>query len=219
MTFQEHLSSIRQSIETSLEPRQVKIMHRATEELIQSGQEERILAVGDKMPQILLSNQEDLQVKFSSLLQEGPLVITFYRGVWCPYCNADLQNLNSYTQAVEDAGARMVAISPETGDFVKQIHRKFRLNFDLFSDPGNRTADAFGLRFRLNDELIALYRDELEIDLTRHNGDDSWTLPMPARYVIDRSGIVVYAEAGADYTLRPDPDAMISVLESLISQD
>lgn len=188
------------------------IMERATEELIASGQARMALKAGDRAPEFMLKDQEGNPVSSRDLLAKGPLVVTFYRGVWCPYCNLDLQAINEALPQIQAYGANVVAVSPQTPVNSRKSVRTNELRFPVLSDVGNETAAAFGLRFSLPDYLVDLYKS-LRNDLPAFNGDPSWTLPMPARYVIGRDGIVLYSEVNPDYTRRPDPAEMFPILE------
>jgi peroxiredoxin len=186
-------------------------MHRATAELQASGQAERALKAGDRAPEFALPDAEGALVRSSELLARGPLVVSFYRGVWCPYCNMDLEALEAFVPEVRAQGGALVAISPQTAANSRKSARQNGLSFPILSDRGNEVAAAFGVRFRLPDYLIELYR-QLKNDLTAFNGDSAWTLPMPARYVIGRDGVIRYAEVNADYTRRPEPEDMLPAL-------
>lgn len=188
------------------------VMERATAELIASGQAGRAIKAGDRAPSFSLADQNGNAVSSAALLAQGPLVITFYRGVWCPYCNIELQALNEVLPQVRALGADVVAISPQTPVNSRKSVRENRLDFPVLSDAGGETGAAFGLRFALPDYLVELYK-KLGNDLPAFNDDPSWTLPMPARYVIGQDGIVLYSEVNPDYTHRPDPADMLPVLE------
>lgn len=188
------------------------IMERATAELIAGGQAARAVKAGDRAPQFTLHDQDGNEVSSSDLLARGPLVVTFYRGVWCPYCNIELQALNEALPQIQAYGGNVVAISPQTPVNSRKSVRTNQLGFPVLSDVEGRTGAAFGLRFKLPDYLVDLYK-QLKNDLPAFNNDPSWTLPMPARYVIGRDGIVLYSEINPDYTQRPDPAEMFSVLE------
>lgn len=191
------------------------IMERATAELIASGQASRAVKAGDLAPTFRLKDQDGQEVTSTDLLNQGPLVVTFYRGVWCPYCNLELQALNEALPELQRLGASVVAISPQSAVNSRKSVRVNGLNFPVLNDTHNETAGAFGLRFALPDYLVDLYK-ALKNDLPAFNGDPSWTLPMPARYVIGMDGIVAYSEVNPDYTHRPDPSEMIPVLQKLM---
>lgn len=187
------------------------IMERATAELIASGQAGRALQAGDKAPVFTLDDPEGQPVSSAELLAQGPLVISFYRGVWCPYCNLELQALQETLPQFVALGASLVAISPQVAANSRKSQRQNKLGFPILGDPENAVAAAFGLRFTLPGYLVDLYK-MLKNDLPAFNGDPSWTLPMPARYVIAQDGTIVYAEVNPDYTLRPEPASMLPVL-------
>ncbi|SFQ66949.1 Peroxiredoxin [Variovorax sp. OK605] len=190
-------------------------MHRATAELVAADAAGHALKAGDTAPAFTLQDADGAAHSSTGLLARGPLVLTFCRGVWCPYCNMDLQALQEALPAVRERGAELVAVSPQTASNSRKSARDNKLAFPILSDPGNEVAAAFGLRFRLPDYLIELYRDAFKNDLTVVNGDPGWTLPMPARYVIAPDGTIAYAEVNPDYTNRPDPSELLPVLDSL----
>jgi peroxiredoxin len=152
-------------------------------------------------------------VASQDLLATGPLIVSFYRGVWCPYCNMELQALQEALPAFREAGANLVAISPQTPANSRKSVRQNGLGFPILSDPGNAVAAAFGLSFKLPDYLVQLYT-MLKNDLPRCNGDASWTLPMPGRFVIAQDGMIRYAEVNPDYTRRPEPRDMLPALRA-----
>ena len=215
MSLQESLDKIKLRIESSLPKETVSIMHQATKDLENSGIGNSILKTGDKAPEFNLKNQDGKMVSSEELLKKGPLIITFYRGVWCPYCNTDLANLKRYTSQLEELNGTMVSISPQVPQYNKQIIDQQRLNFDLLSDTENNVAHAIGLRWEMVDPLRSLYNDKFKISLPNYNGDDSWTLPVPARFIIDKDGLIKYSEFSVDYTKRPNPDALVEALKKI----
>jgi peroxiredoxin len=188
------------------------IMERATDELVASGQATRALKAGDRAPAFTLCDPDGEAVSSADLLAKGPLVITFYRGVWCPYCNMELQALQETLPQIEALGASLVAISPQNSVNSRKSVRQNKLDFPILSDAHNEVALAFGLCFALPDYLVALYK-KLGNDLPTVNGDPSWTLPMPARYVIGQDGVILYSEVNPDYTHRPEPSDLLPVLQ------
>lgn len=213
MTLEQTLAKLKAKIEGSMPAETVNIMHQATRDLEASGIGSGILKVGDKAPEFKLKNQNGEEVSSEELLKNGPLIVTFYRGVWCPYCNADLANLKRYKKEIEGLGASMLSISPQTEKKNQEIVERQRLNFDLLSDPGNEVAAGFGLRWTMVDPLRSLYENTFRISLPAFNGEDSWTLPVPSRFIIGTDGIITYAEYSIDYTKRPNPDVLIEALK------
>jgi peroxiredoxin len=192
-------------------------MHRAIQELIDSGAADRALKAGDIAPSFTLDDANGQPVSSAELLKRGPLVVTFYRGVWCPYCSLDLEALEAAHSEITNAGATLIAISPQLPVNSRKSIRQNGVTFPMLFDPGNDVAAAFGLRYTLPDYLIDLYKNAFKNDLEQVNGDPSWTLPMPARYVIGEDGVIRYAEVSPDYTNRPDPSEILAVLTARVS--
>lgn len=216
MTLQSKLDAFKADFEAgkppyNVPPSVIATMHRATAELIASGAPERALKAGDKAPAFVLNDPEGQSVSSADLLAKGPLVVSFYRGVWCPYCNMELQALQAALPDFRELGGSLVAISPQSAANSRKSVRQNDLDFPILSDTHNDVAAAFGLRFELPDYLIELYKG-LKNDLPSFNGDPSWTLPMPARYVIGQDGTILYAEVNPDYTRRPEPADMLPTL-------
>jgi peroxiredoxin len=190
----------------------IETMRRATAELIASGVAKRAKKAGDVAPSFSLKDAEGNVVRSDALLRKGPLVVSFYRGAWCPYCNMELQALEAAKPAFDRHRASLLAISPQTAANSRKSMRQNKLTFPILSDVKGKLGAAFGLRFELPDYLIELYK-RLKNDLPTFNDDPSWTLPMPARYVIGQDGTILYSEVNPDYTHRPEPEDMISVLQ------
>jgi len=165
---------------------------------------ENALGVGAKAPSFELQDHGGKLVSSSDLLSRGRLVICFIRGRWCPFCVGQMEAMNLVAPFFEEAGASLVAISPQT---VKQsyfMHDQHKLRFPLLSDAGNKVARAFGLTYRVPAAQEAVYRRAF-VNLPLANGDESWELPMAATYVLDRDGKALFASANEDYTERPEP--------------
>ena len=191
-------------------------MERATAELIESGQAQRARKAGDVAPVFTLNDPEGNAVSSRELLARGPLVVSFYRGVWCPYCNLELQALQASLADITARGASLVAISPQTGANSRKSQRDNKLAFPILSDVKSEVANAFGIRFALPDYLAEIYKT-FGNNLPVINDDPAWVLPMPARYVIGTDGIIAYSEVNPDYTHRPDPSELLPVLDRLRS--
>ncbi|WP_043832707.1 peroxiredoxin-like family protein [Muricoccus aerilatus] len=219
MKLQDKLDAMRADFENGRFPlvptrAQLDTMQRATQSLIDSRQADRALKAGDKAPEFTLRDAEGATVSSRELLARGPLVATFYRGVWCPYCNFDLQALEEVRPEIEARGASLVAISPQTPANSRKSQRDNKLNFPILSDAGAAVTAEFGLRFSLPEDLIQVYK-QFGNDLAKINDNPSWVLPMPARYVIGTEGVIAYAEVNPDYTRRPDPSELLPVLDRL----
>jgi peroxiredoxin len=173
-----------------------------------------ILPVGATTPQFELPDHDGKVVSSLQLSSKGRLVLCFIRGRWCPFCVGQMEAMNAILPEIESAGASMVAISPQT---VKQsffMCDQHKLRFPLLSDAGNNVARQFGLAYRVSNDQQALYRRTF-VNLPFVNGDESWELPIPATYIIDRDGTVLYASANENYTERPEPEGIVRFLQSI----
>jgi peroxiredoxin len=214
MSLQDKLDAVKAEFEI-IAPAPIRaIMDEATNDLIASGQAQRALKAGDRAPFFVLPEPDGNLVSSAELLRAGPLVITFYRGNWCPYCNLDLQSLEEAAPAVRHRGAELLAISSQTPVNSRKSQRENALSFPILADEGGRVAEMFRIRWKLSDALQEAYQG-FGVDLPMFNGEDSWTLPMPARYVIGQDGLIAYAEVNPDYTLRPDPSELLPTLDRL----
>jgi peroxiredoxin len=191
-----------------------QVMLRAGEELAASGQDTRALSAGDRAPRFALPSATGRTVALDDLLADGPVVLTFYRGAWCPYCNIALRGLQQRHADITARGARLVAVSPQVPDESLTLVEKHGLAFDVLSDVGSGTAGQYGLAFDLPDDLAAVY-DRLGFELERVNGGHPRTLPLPATYVIDRGGVIRWAFVATDYTTRAEPADIIAALDAL----
>ena len=169
---------------------------------------ERVLQAGSKAPTIELKDHNGQLVSSADLLSRGPLVICFFRGRWCPFCVGQLEAMNLILPEIEEAGASLIAISPQTVQQSFFMADQHKLRFPLLSDAGNQVAQQFGLVYRVPDEQQAIYRRAF-VNLPFANGDDSWELPIPAIFILDREGTVLYASANEDYTERPEPSQIL----------
>lgn len=191
-----------------------EIMQRAGQELADSGQADRALAVGAQAPRFSLPSATGQTLALDDLLADGPVVLTFYRGAWCPYCNIALRSLQQHHEAITARGARLVAVSPQIPDESLNLTEKHDLAFDVLSDTGSDTAKQYGLAFDLPDDLAAVY-DKLGFDLQRVNDGHPRTLPLPATYVIDRTGVIRWAFVDTDYTTRAEPAEILAALDAM----
>lgn len=191
-----------------------EIMSRASRELAESGQAAQALTVGDTAPDFTLPAADGGTVRLSTLLESGPVVLTFYRGAWCPYCNLALRALQERVDDMTERGARLVAVSPQIADESLSLVQKHELTFDVLSDIGSDTAKQYGLAFDLPEELAAVY-DDFGMDLQRVNAGHARTLPLPATYVIAPDGTIRWAFVNTDYTTRAEPADIIAALDSL----
>ncbi|HSA93227.1 MAG TPA: peroxiredoxin-like family protein [Terriglobales bacterium] len=212
-SLQETLEALRDRVHSMIPAATVAVHDRAAEELRRSGIAERILAAGSKAPAFELPDKDGKMVRSEDLLARGRLVVKFFRGRWCPYCIAELEAYNELLQEIEAAGATLVAASPQTVRQTFFLADQHQLRFPLLSDAGNAVARQFGLVYRLPEDLKAVFQRAF-INLVHSNGDSSWELPLPAAYVLDRDGTVLYAAADCDFRRRPDPAAVLAALRA-----
>jgi peroxiredoxin len=168
-------------------------------------------AVGAKAPDFTLNDHNGKPVSLAELLNKGRLVVSFFRGRWDPFCCGQLEAMNRVLPEIEQVGASLIAISPQTVKQAFFMADQHRLRFPLLSDSGNQVARQFGLVYRVPDEQEAIYRRSF-INLPFTNGDESWELPIPATYILEHDSTVRYASANEDYTDRPEPGEILERL-------
>jgi len=195
-------------------PADVQAVHaRAVAGLKAQGLAAGALKVGDKSPSFELPDHNGRPVSSANLLAQGRLVLCFIRGRWCPFCVGQMEAMNYIAAAVEAEGASLVAVSPQTEKQAFFMHDQHKLAFPLLVDTRNQLARQFGLVYRVPEEQQGLYRSTF-VNLPFANGDSSWELPIPATFVIDRDSSILFASANEDYTDRPEPLEILSVIES-----
>jgi peroxiredoxin len=193
-------------------PAETQAVHaQAVAELKQRQIAASILPVGAKAPQFELQDHDGKIVSSSSLLARGRLVLCFIRGRWCPFCVGQLEAMNLILPQIGQAGVALVGISPQTVQQTFFMRDQHRLRFPLLSDAGNKVAQQFGLTYRVPAPQEAVFRRAF-VSLPFANGDESWELPIPATYILDRDGTVLYASANEDYTERPEPAEILNFL-------
>ena len=189
------------------------LMNTTNEELIAQHIKDNALQIGQKVENFSLANHNGENIELADLLKKGPIIISFYRGGWCPYCNLELKALNDYLAQFKTQSAQLVAISPQLPDETLSTAQKNDLEFDVLSDVSNKVAEQFGLLFTLDERIQALYT-QFGIDFEHYYGDKSFKLPLPATYVINQEGVITYAFLNEDYTLRAEPTDIMAALES-----
>lgn len=187
-------------------------MCRATEQLRQSGVLNRCVREGDRAPGFRLPDAEGRPVELDRLLQSGPVVLCFYRGQWCPYCNLELRGYQQALPRLKALGASLVAVSPQTPDHSAATAQANALAYPVLSDVGLAVARAYGLAFDLPAELVDLYQNAFKLDLVKWNDAGGWSLPIPATYLIGRDGRVLLAHVDPDYRDRLDPETILQKL-------
>ena len=189
------------------------IFNRGIEVVRETGIEDAALGVGDDAVDGELISATGEAVLLSDLWKEKPLVVVWYRGGWCPFCNGHLKELQKALPAIAEAGGQVVAISPELPESASETAANNDLSFTLLTDQGNELARKYNLVFKLPDFVEPIYRERIQLE--KYNGEDSYELPLAATYVIDADGKIRYAFLDADYKLRADPEEILAALKSL----
>lgn len=185
--------------------------------MIAAGIGEQAIKVGERAPEFALPDALGHEVRLTDLLAQGPVVVTFYRGEWCPYCNLTLRAYQAILPQIQALGASLVAISPQTPDNSLTTVEKKELTYPVLSDAGNRVARQFGLVYTVDEQIRSLYT-AIGNDLQTFNGDASWELPVPGTFVIARDGTVRHAFVEADYRLRLEPKDLLAALRQQAGQ-
>ena len=212
--LKDQLEETVQAFMASLPEDEARITAKSFETLQASDTADGAINTGDTTPDFELPNATGGTVRLYDVLNKGPVILNFYRGGWCPFCNLELQALQSRLEEINTLGATLIGISPETPDHSLTTAEKHQLGFDVLSDIGNNTARDFGLIFTVYEEMRPLYL-KWELDVPSFNGVNSWELPVPATYLINTDGIVRAAHVDKDYTKRMEPDLILTALRSL----
>lgn len=193
-------------------PAETRAIHaRAVAELQERQIAANVLPAGAKAPTFELRNHNGKLVSSVELLGRGRAVLCFIRGRWCPFCVGQIEAMNLIVQQLKQAGASLVAISPQTVQQCFFMHDQHKLQFGLLSDPGNRVARQFGLVYRVPEYQEAVYK-RVFVNLPFINGDESWELPIPATLILGPEGAIFYAYGNEDYTQRPEPSEILAAL-------
>lgn len=180
--------------------------------VIQSGLVKQALNTGDLAPDFVLNNAVSIPVRLSKLLEKGPVILTWYRGGWCPYCNLQLRFMQQYLPQFTALGASLVALTPELPDKSLDTTEKNELAFEVLTDYNNEVARKFGIMYTLHDELVDIYNGRLE----KYNGVEGNEIPLPATYVIDQQLMIRYAYLNPNYKERAEPGDIISALQTIV---
>ena len=214
MNLQLELSKFQREFLTKFPPEKAAIMQRATQALAKEFQNRRALRIDDEAPDFLLQNTDGQQISLYDKLNQGAVILCFYLGSWCPYCNLELRAYQGLLPKIQALGASVLAISPQTIDASRKTALNNALSFDILSDAGCQIARDYGVVFEIPDPLKLLYT-ELGHALPDYNGTEDWLLPVPATFIIDRRHHIALAHIDVDYTKRYEPADAIAILLSL----
>ncbi|MFH1686240.1 MAG: peroxiredoxin-like family protein [bacterium] len=212
-SLQARLDSLSSSSASRVPAELMSVMKTGIQQVAEGTVLETALKVGDAAPTFGLMGTSGKVIQLPGLLKKGPVVLVFYRGGWCPYCNLQLAALQDVLPEIERLGATLLAIGPEIPDSGRATYTRHQLGFDLLSDVGNRVARSYGLAYAVPREMA----DALSkfVDVAAYNGDDSGELPLTATYVINRQGIITYAFFEVDYKRRAEPVEILETLKQL----
>jgi peroxiredoxin len=218
MNLKQELSRARDHWASVLDTPTVALMNRANDSLRAPEILGRALQEGDRAPNFRLPNAQGGFVELNALLEQGPVVLAFYRGQWCPYCNLELRAYQELLPQLKALGANLVAVSPQTPDNSLSTAEKNGLAYPVLSDVGLHVARAYGVAFDLPPELVGLYQRQWNNDLVKWNGEGGWSLPIPATYVIGQDARIALAHVDPDYRDRLEPEAVLARLHTLDAQ-
>ena len=193
------------------DPTTARVFKEGIESVMESGVLDNALKVGDVASNFKLINALGETVDLYEYLKKGKVVLTWYRGGWCPYCNITLQQLQQELPNFKTNGARLIALTPELPDKSLSTSEKHDLKFEVLSDVGNKVAKEYGIVFKLTNEVAEIYNRFFSI--VDFNGDASNELPLAATYIIDQEGKIIYAFLDADYRNRAEPSELTEVLK------
>ena len=214
MSLEQELAAFKAEFSRTAPPGRAALYEAKIEELRADFASASAINVGETAPGFALPNAAGKSIVLKDLLKSGPVVLTFYRGGWCPYCNIQLRAYQSVLAQISTLGARLVAISPQLPDNSLDTVDKNALTFDVLSDVGNEVARSYGLVYSLPEEIRSALRSNNKA-LPSINGNESWELPVPATYVIARDRRVVLAYIEVDYRKRLEPEALLTCLKSI----
>jgi peroxiredoxin len=205
VSLQKQLEELTTKLHALVPAERLALIDDAIQQLRRSGILERALKVGDTAPAFELHDGDGMLWRSQEFLRSGPLVVVFYRGRWCAYCNTQLTALQQHHSEIAACGTSLVAVSPQTQKHSYMTRDMHKLRYPVLSDPGNETARKFGLVWRLSPELQAMY-ESIMTRLPGYNGDQSWELPVPATYIVQPDGRISFARVDVDWRQRPEPE-------------
>lgn len=213
MTLLQDIEKFRKEMIPKIPAHVMQALQKTAAELLGKKLERHALNRGDTIPAFTLPDATGNPVSSEQLLESGFLVVSFYRGGWCPYCNLELKALQSALQKIKTLEAHLVVISPELPNHAFATQERHALEYPVLSDANNEVAKKFGLVYELGEEMTELFKHNFDWDLMAINGTEKVELPFPATYVVDRDGVIQYAFVDADYTKRAEPDKILEVLQ------
>ena len=196
-------------------PQTIRVKIAQAMERVEQNQMAPGLEVGERAPEIRLQNVDRQEVSLQERLSAGPVVLTFFRGDWCPVCNLQLLALQRTLPDIQAAGASLLAVTPQLLTHVLSLKEKAELDFELLSDVDQKAIREYRLQFAMPSEVQEIYLGVFGLDLGEQNADGSWNLPVPATFIIDQEGVIRTRHVTADFTRRMEPDDVMEALDAL----
>ena len=211
MNLTKELTDFAQGMAKQAPQEALEIIGSEIQKLAQSGITERALKKGDRASSFSLQNAEGQQIALDTLLKEGPVIVSFNRGNWCPFCSLEFRAIQESLPNIAQAGASLVSISPQTPEKSRELKAKNGYDFEVLYDEGNRVAREYGVSFVLSAPLRPIH-EQFGMDIPGHNGNDSFELPLAATYVIGRDGIVIHSFVSANWMERAEVSEIVDLL-------
>ena len=213
ISLSDQLEAYKQRFLQKADARKIRVFDEGVDDVAQSGITASATQKGDQYLDFTLKNAAGKEVQLSEVLAKGPVVLTWYRGGWCPYCNLQLRAFQQVLPEIEAQGAQLVAITPELPDNSLSTQEKNELSFEVLTDQDNEIARQYGLVFKLTPEVAVYYKDAFDLEV--YNGNTTDELPLAATYVISQDGVIQYSFLDADYRVRAEPSEIVEILKGL----
>ena len=210
-TLAKQIEQLNQELSSQLPQEVINAFGKSVDDLKTKNIEDRCIQPGEKMPEFILPNATGKMIDSNDILKKGKMILAFYRGSWCPYCNLELKFLQDNLSRIKDKNAVLIAVSPQTPDHSLSMAEKNKLGFEVLSDQNNDFAKKLGIFFQLQDFVLPYYRN-LGINLSEFNNNDENLLPVPAVFVVDQDRRVIYKYLDVNYMNRVDVEELIQAL-------
>ncbi|MGG7440007.1 peroxiredoxin-like family protein [Chryseobacterium arthrosphaerae] len=210
-TLAKQIEQLNQELSSQLPQEVINAFGKSVDDLKTKNMEDRCIRPGEKMPEFILPNATGKMIDSNDILKKGKMILAFYRGSWCPYCNLELKFLQDNLSRIKDKNAVLIAVSPQTPDHSLSMAEKNRLGFEVLSDQNNDFAKKLGIVFQLQDFVLPYYRN-LGINLSEFNNNDENLLPVPAVFVVDQDRRVIFKYLDVNYMNRVDVEELIQAL-------
>jgi peroxiredoxin len=214
MNLKEEINKLKEQNLKKMPKEVVELFLADVKKQLDNGVTDNALKIGDHIPEFEIPNAVGETISSKELLSKGPLIISFYRGAWCPYCNLELLTYQEVLPEINSIGAQLIAISPQLPDKAMPLIEKHSLEYEVLSDLGNKVAKEFGLVFHIGKELQEGYK-MIGLDLVTPYGNDNYDLPLAATYVVDTDGTIISSCVDYDYTNRLEPSDAIEAIKNL----